>query len=105
MSELENTLAFHIKAHKLPAPEREVQWHKPRRWRADFLWKAQKLIVEVEGGIWIEGGGRHTRGQGFEADCEKYNNATIDGWRVLRVTAKQIENGDAVGWIRKALDA
>ncbi len=103
MSELEDTLAFHIKAHKLPEPEREVRWHYPRRWRADFLWIDQKLMVEVEGGTWAQG--RHTRGPGFEADCEKYNNATLDGWRVLRVTAKQIDNGDAVDWIRRALDA
>ncbi len=102
MSELEDTLAFYIKAHKLPAPEREIQWHLTRKWAADFAWFSAKLMVEVEGGTWAQG--RHTRGQGFDNDCEKYNNATLDGWRVLRVTAKQIDNGEAVAWIRKALD-
>ena len=51
------------------------------------------VAVEVEGGVWT--GGRHTRGKGFEADCEKYNAATERGWRVLRVTPKMIADGRA----------
>jgi len=39
------------------------------------------LAVEVDGGTWT--GGRHTRGAGFEADCEKLNAAVIAGFRVL----------------------
>jgi hypothetical protein len=48
----------------------------------------------VEGGAWS--GGRHTRGAGFEKDLEKYAEALILGWRVLRVTPKQIADGSAL---------
>jgi hypothetical protein len=36
------------------------------------------------------GGGRHNRGAGFIADTEKYLEATLAGWRVIRLTSAQI---------------
>ena len=50
--------------------------------------------VEIEGGTWS--GGRHTRGAGYEADCIKYNIATLKGWRVLRFTSGMLGDPDAV---------
>lgn len=92
---------------------REYRFHKHRRWRSDFCWEAEKLLVEVEGGLRmrkktangrsITVTGRHTSEQGFSKDCEKYNEATLLGWRVLRVTPKQVMNGDAIKWIERAL--
>lgn len=70
-------------------------------WRFDFAFKHQKVAVEVEGGTFT--GGRHTRGTGFENDCDKYNAATIAGWRVLRFTAKHVNSGEALVTIEKAL--
>lgn len=55
----------------------------------------------MEGGSWIAG--RHTRGGSFEKDCEKYNNAALAGWKVLRVTPHMIEDGTAIDLIRRAL--
>ena len=69
-------------------PESEVRFHPERRWRFDFAFIEQKIAIELEGGIWI--GGRHQTGKGFQGDCEKYNQATILGWRVLRYTADDI---------------
>lgn len=60
----------------------EHRFHATRRWRFDFAWVAQRVAVEVEGGVWS--GGRHTRGAGFVADARKYNEAVRLGWRVLR---------------------
>jgi hypothetical protein len=40
---------------------------------------------------------------GFSADCEKYNEAALLGWRLIRVTGDHIENGAAIDWIRRAL--
>lgn len=102
MSNLEETLELHIRAHKLLEPHREYRFDLTRRWRFDFAWPTQKLAVEVEGGVWS--GGRHTTGQGFEADAEKYNAAVLQGWRVLRFTANTIKSGMAVATIAKALD-
>ena len=73
-----------------------------KNWRFDFAWPERKLAVEVEGGHWMQG--RHVRGQGFENDCEKYNEAALLGWRVLRVTSTHIDDWRAVVWIKRALE-
>src|SRR5688572_23096660 len=80
---------------------REVRFHPTRRWRFDIAWPEKKVAVEVDGGSWI--GGRHTTGSGFEKDCEKLSEAAALGWRVLRVTPRQIESGQALGWLERAL--
>jgi very-short-patch-repair endonuclease len=81
-SELEAEFLLYIRASRLPKPEEEFKFDKKRRWRFDFAYPKHKIAIEIEGGIWT--GGRHTRATGFIKDCEKYNRATILGWRVLR---------------------
>ncbi len=99
-SDLEEELAYQIKAAKLPEPRREFRF-TDRRWRFDFAWWDQKLAVEVEGlSHWKS---RHTTNKGFQADCEKYNTATMLGWRVLRFTGKEIRKGEALSLIERAL--
>ena len=73
---------------------------RDRNWRFDFAWPDQMLAVEVDGGTFS--GGRHTRGQGYEGDCEKGNEAILRGWRVMHVTSKQVESGEALEWIERA---
>ena len=51
------------------------------------------LLVEIEGGIYA--GGRHTRGKGFENDCEKYNVAVLMGYSLLRFSGGMVESGTA----------
>lgn len=94
MSGIEALLAHQIATRSLAAPEREYRFAPPRRWRFDFAWPNQRLAVECEGRIWTQG--RHTRGTGFESDCEKYNTAAATGWRVLRFTRGMIESGAAI---------
>ncbi len=81
--------------------EREHKFHPTRRWRFDFALPEHRIGVEVEGGTW--NGGRHTRGSGYEKDCEKYAEALCLGWRVLRVTGKQVKSGDAALWLFRIL--
>lgn len=95
-SELERTFLTLWKAYRLqagnehlPEPVREYRFHPTRRWRFDFAWPDAKVAVECEGGIWSRG--RHVRGRGFESDCEKYNAATLLGWRVFRCTPGMLE--------------
>lgn len=95
LSALEETFARDCRAIKLPDPEREYRFDPKRRWRIDFAWPEHKLAVEIEGGVWT--GGRHTRGAGFIADCEKYNAAALHGWRVLRFTGEHVKSGYAIG--------
>jgi very-short-patch-repair endonuclease len=63
-----------------------------RRWRADFAWPEHGLIVEVEGGTWLPGGGRHNRGRGFEDDCRKYLAAFLLGFRLIRFTTAMVDD-------------
>lgn len=101
MSALEETLALQIRAAKLPEPEREYRFHPGRRWRADFCWPEKKIIVETEGGVWSNG--RHVRGSGFEADMEKYNEASLMGYAVFRFSGSYIKSGKALLMIELAL--
>ena len=73
----------------LPAPVYEYGFHKTRLWRIDFAWPDHKLAVELEGGIWTNGG--HTRPLGFLEDIEKYNALTEAGWRILRFAQPHVE--------------
>lgn len=97
----EEELQHQIRITGLPDPEREFRFAKPRRYRADFAWPAQKILAEVEGGIYT--GGRHTRGKGYEEDCRKYNLAVELGWRVLRFTPKDIQDGRAIATLETLL--
>ena len=94
--------------------EREYLFHPERKWRADFLVKSgwatcpecgleSAILVEIDGGGFLPGGGRHSRGVGIEQDCEKQSAVAILGYRVIRVTPAQVNDGRAPSWIRQAL--
>jgi len=89
----------------LPTPVREYYFAKPRLWRFDFAYPHRwpPVAVEIEGGTWMKGGGRHNRGEGFQNDCEKYDEAAIRGWIVLRFVGSHIKSGYAIETLRKAL--
>ena len=74
-----------------PPLEREVKFHASRRWRADFADLASRTLIEIEGGIFLPGGGRHSRGAGYAKDAEKYLEAVLAGWTVIRLTERQLE--------------
>lgn len=87
--------------------EREFRFAPPRRWRADFavrgpLWTtAPSILVEIDGGAFVAG--RHSRGTGVENDAEKQSAAAILGYRVIRATPRQVEDGRCLEWIEAAL--
>lgn len=56
-----------------------------RRYRFDFAVPEKKIAVEYEGIIATKS--RHTSIIGYTNDCEKYNLAAVNGWRVIRLTA------------------
>ena len=101
MSYLERILRAIIIGEGLPLPEMEYRFDSKRRWKFDMCWRYQKLAVEVEGGIWVNG--RHNRGKGFLGDCEKYNAAALAGYRVIRICKEHIDNGQAILWIKEGL--
>ncbi|MGL6583926.1 hypothetical protein ACSZOO_03060 [Aeromonas hydrophila] len=85
-----------------PDPATELLFHPKRKWRFDYAWEAQKLALEVHGGI--HSGGRHTRGRGFVEDRAKMNEATLLGWTVLEVTPEHIKSGQLRAWLLAAFN-
>lgn len=87
----------------LGRPVAEHRFAAPRRWRFDWAWPEEKIAVEIEGGVFTNAGSRHTRGAGFRADLEKYNAATVLGWRVLRFLPEHVSDGTALTTIERLL--
>ena len=81
-----------LKQIGLPEPFYEYKFHPARNWRFDVAFPAHKIAIEFEGGIYKIG--RHQRPSGFMADIEKYNEAVILGWRVLRVPTHLFKTGE-----------
>lgn len=100
-SPLVASLLRQIASAGLPAPVQEHRFHATRKWRFDLAWPERMIAVEVDGGVWS--GGRHTRGAGFVADCEKVNEATAMGWRVFRFPTPHVSDGSAIAILRRVL--
>ena len=101
-SRLESRFLLLWRVAQGPPLEREVRFHTSRRWRADFAHLATRTLIEIEGGIFLPGGGRHSRGAGYAKDAEKYLEAVLAGWTVIRLTERQLEIDfieRIVGWI------
>ena len=125
-SELERSLETQFVWIGLSGYEREFKFHPTRKWRFDYAFPDRKIAIEIEGGTFgrvvvcnncgsrvmrtlkdgsavpVREGGRHNTGAGFEADLEKYNEAAILGWRVVRVSAPMIlDETTAIGFIER----
>ena len=103
LSEGEESLARDLKAYKIPF-DREWKFHPERNFAIDFKLQCRQsgyalAGVEVEGGT-LFGKSRHSRGEGFERDCEKYNEAARLGIKIFRFTTAQIKSANAIDYIR-----
>lgn len=66
--------------------QREYRFSSPRRWRFDWADPLGRVAVEVDGGRWAPGGGKHSS----DADRDKLNAAAALGWRVFRFSPAQL---------------
>jgi very-short-patch-repair endonuclease len=80
-SEAEERLLALIRAAELPQPEVNG---RIGRYEVDFLWRDQALIVEVDGFAF------HSSRASFEADRLRDAELGAHGYRVMRVTWRQI---------------
>ncbi len=80
-TELEVLFIAAVRRHRLPVPEVNV---KIDRYEVDFLWRDERLIVEVDG--WESHGTRSA----FEVDRERDVRLKLLGFDVLRFTWRQI---------------
>jgi very-short-patch-repair endonuclease len=103
-SDLEAAFLFHLRTlapELLPDLEQEYRFHPRRRWRFDFAWPCHRVAVEVDGGQWAAGGGRHNR----DSDRIKMNQAAVMGFRVLRFSGSMLSQDPAgcIVTLREAL--
>lgn len=83
--------------------QQEYQFHAERKFRFDYACPELKIAVEQEGGIWLKGGGAHSRPQNILRDMEKYNLATSMGWKILRRTPDQLFQSETIELLTKTL--
>lgn len=102
---LERALWQRVEWASLPLPVLQYHWAKSegRQFRADGAYVEQRVLLEVQGGIWAADPGRHNRGSGYQKDCERLCLAAALGWRVMYFTEAMIKSGEAVRLIAKAM--
>lgn len=94
-------LAAMCREEGLPSPQFEYKFHDARKWRFDLAWPKEMVAVEIEGNAWsTKGGGKHMR----QDDFDKYNEAEILGWLVLRFTPQVARTENAVATIKRAIE-
>ena len=83
--------------------KKEFRFSKQRSFKFDYAIPLIMVAIEYEGVVSVKS--RHTTIKGYSMDCEKYNLAQIEGWKVLRYTALnviQIETDlEKLGWHNK----
>ena len=103
MSQNQHIFFYILKKNKLPTPIPEFKFIENRKFRADYAWPEYKILLEVEGGIWKKGGGAHSRPSNIMRDIEKYNLATLNGWRVYRTTPQKLTSAETIQAIKNLI--
>jgi very-short-patch-repair endonuclease len=85
--ELEARFAALLEATDLPRPRRNADVAvRGRFFEADCLWAEQRVIIELDGRA------THGTGRAFEKDRERDRLLQSDGWRVARITWRQLRD-------------
>lgn len=86
------TIQALCKADQLPPPVFELRFAPPRRWRFDVAWPdlARPVALEIQGGLFVRGGGRHSRGAALLKEHDKINAAAARGYRVMFCTPQTL---------------
>ena len=91
-SELEERFLALCDDHGLPRPETNSY---VEHYEVDFVWRARRLIVEVDGYAY------HRSPRAFETDRERDVVLTLAGWRVMRFTWRHIT--ERARWVAAAI--
>lgn len=112
---------FQLRAYNLPKPFSYINTSKQlsyeyrycakvdefgveaRDFRADYAWPEVRLLVELNGGIWIQGA--HAHPLNIERDIIKHQYAALLGFFVLPITTDQVKNGHGIAWLQRVLCA
>ena len=101
MNEGEELLALHL-AELGVAFTRQCAYAVGRKMRADFGLPAERILIEVQGGVYSKQA--HGSISGILADLARLNLATINNWRMMRFTPDQIASGEAKLTIALAIE-
>ncbi len=86
-SELEERFLALIRDHGLPRPLVNAGLFAGGRWyEADCVWREQRLVVELDGRAF------HATTSAFERDRARDRALQVAGWRVVRVTWRQLDS-------------
>jgi hypothetical protein len=90
-SELEAEFIRLVTEHGLPAPARQIDLGNADEWvgRVDFVWREQRLVVEVDGAASHDGLVDRRR------DAERDAALTAEGWTVVRVRWSEVVDARA----------
>lgn len=84
-SSLEDRFLRFLAKADLPMPETNVNLHfGATTYQADCIWREQRLVVELDGHE------AHRTRSAFEHDRERDRRMHVAGWRVIRVTWRQL---------------
>lgn len=81
-----------------PVPEREYRYVPSRKFRADYAFPAQRVLLEIQGGVFTHQA--HGSISGLLRDIERGNFAAAYGWRLIRLTPSQIKEGSLTAWLQ-----
>jgi very-short-patch-repair endonuclease len=100
-SPLEDRVLRILRDGGLPIPRLQYEVRDGDRFvaRPDFAYPNERVAVEAEGFL------HHDRRQTFDAERSRGNDLQAMGWKVLRITAKHVEDHaeEVVEWVRRAL--
>jgi hypothetical protein len=86
----------------LPRPLCEVEGLVPgRKFRVDYLFREQRIVIERNGQIWKKGG--HSSGKGLLRDYEKVNLLQLEGYRVFQFTPDQMLTAETIAILKQAM--
>lgn len=89
-SELEERFIAFLETHSLPSPELNVAIEVNGPWiEADCVWRRQRVVVELDGHA------SHGTAGAFERDRARDRALLAAGWRVVRVTWRQLDRDGA----------
>lgn len=88
---------------KIPV-EPEFKIFESRRFKADWRVPGTMVLIEYEGGLFHKGKMGHSSVTGILRDIEKANLCALAGWIVVRVAPNHVESGEALNWIRTAVE-
>jgi hypothetical protein len=80
----------------------EYKFLKDRKFKFDYAIPVIMVAIEVEGGIYT--GRAHGSITGILRDIEKYNLATCEGWRVIRILPKELLTVKTFDMIKKLIN-